>query len=536
MEHVSEELQKIIKSLEGRISALENRLGFQSAEAAEELGRSPHVKAKVDEEEMEIRIGQFWLPKLGMIAFVIGILYVLTLPFSGIPALLPPLGGYVLAISMYLISLFIKKNFSYLSVYMTAGSSIIAFLATLRLHYFGSEIVIESMTLEFLLLAFVSGSTLVYSIRERSYYLTVLGTGLAYISITVTNNQFIVIPGIVLLSFLISRLVLKFEWRGLLFYGMSLSYLFHFNYFMNNPVIGNSIMAIPDFELSVIFILLYILIFGSAVFNRMDNSKEEFLDVTVILLNSLGGYGLFLLITLVSSGPAFAAYHVLAAGVFLAMACGFWIKEKSQDMTFILAMSGYAALSVSIIYQFEGPYNFILLCWQSLLVLATAVWFRSKFIIVSNFVIFTGTLIGYILYDYDVTLVALSFGLVGLISARILNWKRSILEFDNEPIRNGYLIIALIFVPYTFYWVFPSTYVVLALLVLALLYFAMGKLLRNLKYRYMAVLTLVISAVYLMILGFTDITTTAKIISFISAGVVLFLTSLVYSKMKRSVP
>lgn len=534
MEHVSDELLEIVKSLENRISVLENKIGVQTEAISDVENRAPLVKTKVDEEEMEIRIGQFWLPKLGMIAFVIGVLYLLTFPFSEMPAILPPLGGYILAISMYVASLFIKKNYSYLSVYLVAGSSVIAFLATLRLHYFGAGIVIESMTVEFILLACVSASALVYAIKEKSYYLTVLGIGLGYISITITNNQFVVIPGIVLLSFLISRLALKFEWRGLLFYGMSLSYIFHFNYFMNNPLIGNSMMAIPDFEMSVIFILLYILIFGSAIFNRKDNSKEEFLDVSVILLNSLGGYGLFLLITLVNSGPAFAAYHILAAAVFLSMACGFWIKEKSQDITFILAMSGYAALSVSIIYQFQSPNNFILLCWQSLLVLATAVWFRSKFIIVSNFIIFTGTLLGYIIYNYDVSLVALSFGLVGLISARILNWKRSILEFDNEPIRNGYLIIALIFVPYTFYWVFPSTYVVLALLVLALLYFAMGKLLHNLKYRYMAVLTLVISALYLMILGFTDITTTAKIISFISAGVVLFLTSLVYSKMKRT--
>ena len=535
MDTTINELPDEMKSLQDRISRVEKYLGIVPGSSSTELQAPDFIRIKkVDEEEMEMRIGQLWLPKLGVFAFLIGVLYLLTLPFQEMHPAIPSIGGYVLALSIYFIAFLIKKNYDDISDYLIAGSAVIAFLSSLRLHFFGFEVVIESVLIEFIFLMFVSVSTLWYSVRNKSVYLTALGVLLGYGSIIVTNNLFIIIPGIIVSSFFITRLSLKYEWKGLLIFGMFLSYIFHFAWFMNNPFIGNPLQPVAEMELMAIFMLAYTIIFAGGIMNRANNKTEESVDVMATLINTAVGYGLFLLTTLIATTPFFAAYHILAAIVFISLACGFWIREKSQDMTFILAMTGYAALSIAIIYQFAKPDSYIFLCWQSLIVLSTAVWFRSKFIVIANFIIFTGTLLVYLASYHQMGMLGLSFGIVSLTSARILNWKKAFLEFNTDKIRNGYLMIALFFIPYTFYWIIPPSFVGLALLSLAIGYFAIGKILKNLKYRYMAVLTLVISAVYLIILGFTNTTVTDKIISFISAGIVLIITSTVYSKLKRN--
>jgi hypothetical protein len=195
-------------------------------------------------------------------------------------------------------------------------------------------------------------------------------------------------------------------------------------------------------------------------------------------------------------------------------------------------MTGYAALSVAIIFQLDKPLNMIFLCWQSLLVLSTAVWFKSRFIIVTNFIIFMLVLIAYLVSYWTLQIEAISFGLTALISARVLNWQKDRLELKTEQMRNAYLIIALFWIPYVFYCVFPSVYVGLSLLLLSVVYFVMSKILRNLKYRWMAVMTLLITVFYLMVFGITNPDTTYKIVSFLAAGIVLILTSAAYSRIK----
>ncbi len=82
-------------------------------------------------------------------------------------------------------------------------------------------------------------------------------------------------------------------------------------------------------------------------------------------------------------------------------------------------MTAYSALSAAIIFQFENPNFFIWLCWQSLLVVSTAVWFKSRFIIVANFIIYILLFFSYLAISRDLSEVSLSFGIIALLSARI---------------------------------------------------------------------------------------------------------------------
>ena len=198
-------------------------------------------------------------------------------------------------------------------------------------------------------------------------------------------------------------------------------------------------------------------------------------------------------------------------------------------------MFGYLALSVAIVTQFAAPLLFIWLCWQSLLVISTAVWFRSKFIVVANFIIYIIIFIAYLAVEGKVDLISISFGFVALLSARVLNWKKDRLELKTEQMRNAYLLSALIIIPYALYFAMPESLISVSWIVIAIIYYVLSLILKNRKYRWMALLTLLLTVGYVFIIGITNSDATYKIVSFIVLGTVLIVVSLTYTKLRKSI-
>ena len=125
--------------------------------------------------------------------------------------------------------------------------------------------------------------------------------------------------------------------------------------------------------------------------------------------------------------------------------------------------------------------------------------------------------------------------IVALLSARILNSQKDKLEIKTESIRNAYLTIAFILLPYSTFLLVPLEYVGLTWLAIALLYYAFSLVLNNKKYRWMAMLTLAISILYTIILGILHPEDELKVIAFIVVGLVLIIISIVYTKIKSKV-
>ena len=174
------------------------------------------------------------------------------------------------------------------------------------------------------------------------------------------------------------------------------------------------------------------------------------------------------------------------------------------------------------------------MCWQSLLVISTAVWFRSKFIIVANFIIYAIIFVAYLAVEGKVDLISISFGIVALLSARVLNWKKDRLELKTEQMRNAYLLSALFIIPYALYFAMPESLISVSWIVVAIVYYILSLILKNKKYRWMALLTLLLTVGYVFIIGITNSDPTYKIVSFIALGTVLIVVSLTYTKLRKS--
>jgi uncharacterized membrane protein len=141
-------------------------------------------------------------------------------------------------------------------------------------------------------------------------------------------------------------------------------------------------------------------------------------------------------------------------------------------------------------------------------------------------------LIAFITSGQTYNVSSLSFGLVALISARLINIHQQRLELQSEQLRNAYLLVAMIFIPYILYEILPAYLVGISWIILAFIYYVVGKLINNKKYRLMASGTLIMSLAYIFIFGLTSGESLYKIVSFLLVSVALVIISVVYTKVR----
>jgi hypothetical protein len=190
------------------------------------------------------------------------------------------------------------------------------------------------------------------------------------------------------------------------------------------------------------------------------------------------------------------------------------------------------ALSVAISKLFAVPGVFVWLSAQSILVVATAIWFRSRFIVVANFFLYLLIVAGYVIVAREESGISLGFGLVALASARILNWQQDRLELKTEIMRNAYLASAFVVFPYALYHLVPSGFVSLAWVGIALFYYLMNLIIKAQKYRWMGHLTLLLTVMYVLVIGIVQLEPTYRILSFLVLGTALLVVSLVFTRLR----
>ena len=529
-----DELVNLLIKQEERIAKIESLLRINSSNELVE-DDIPNLFRKKDSESndsLEYTIGQFWFAKLGILVLMTGVIFLLTFPYKNLPSFLPSVLGYVLTILLMFVAKEFSSKFSYISGYLKGGAIALLYFSTMRFHYFTTHPAINSLFLETILLLCITVLTLFISLKSKSAYLVGLSIATGYVTLLLNGNTFFIFSSLALLSAFFTYLKLKYSWEGVLTFGIVLTYTAHFLWFINNPLLGNVLKFNYEPRVNSVFVLLYMVIFAFSSILKSGNLKEKFYEVFNTGLNIFLSYVLFLIITFGNTDYILTLLHIFASLIFLTLAFVFWSKFESKLSTFLFAISAYLALSTAIINQFPIPDFFILLCWQSLLVVSTALWFRSKFIIIANFFMYLLVFILYVVLNGKLNSVSISYGIVALLSARILNWKKERLELKTDLMRNAYLILGLLIIPYALYHTLPEVWVSVSWIFVALLYYLLSVVLKSKKYRWMALATLLLTIGYIFVFGISRLEPTYKIISFLVLGIVLLVVSLMYAKSK----
>jgi hypothetical protein len=536
-------LSEQLARLEQRLARIERHLQLPTTgeqpgaapagdQAAEFFLLSPAAVPRSGE-ELEYVVGQKWFAGVGVIVLTCGVGFALSLPLPGLPPAAPAAAGSILAAGLLLVARVWRESFTLVAGQLRGAAMALLFFSTLRLFYFGQTHVLEVESAGGrAVLAAAVAANLWLALRRQSPWLLGLAmlTGLvAAIAVGAPLGVFVTIT---MLSGLAAFAAARHGWTALLLAAIPAGYLTHLLWAINRPWSGRPFKVLQAPATGVAFLLAYAVILAMGSLFRRDRSQEDPGTIVAGMLNCGASYGLFLLQTAGRGTESFAWAHSAAALVYLGLAVAFWRREASRGTTFLYAMTGYLALSVAIVKACPSPEVFIWLSGQSLLVVATALWFRSRFIVVANFVIYVLIVLAYMVVAKTESGISLGFGVVALLTARILNWKRERLELRTELMRNAYLASAFIVFPYGLYHLVPGAYVSLSWIGVAVAYYLMNLIVRNPKYRWMGHLTLLLTVVYVIVIGVTRLTPAYRIASFLALGTVLVAVSLVFTRVR----
>jgi hypothetical protein len=175
------------------------------------------------------------------------------------------------------------------------------------------------------------------------------------------------------------------------------------------------------------------------------------------------------------------------------------------------------------------PKVYLLLSFQSLVVVSMALWFRNRLIVVMNSLLFLSILMVYIISSTSINSVNFSFAIIALVSARIINWQKSRLKIETDILRNLYLTEGFVMMLIALYHAVPKHFITLSWTLAALMYFGLSFLLKNVKYRYMALGNMICAALYLFLVDLAKIEIIYRVLALLFLSAISIGISIYYS-------
>jgi uncharacterized membrane protein len=399
--------------------------------------------------------------------------------------------------------------------------------------FFGAKPAMDlSSPLAHALLIAVTAANVTIALRRHSPWLTALALAIGCAIALAAGSASLALPSIAAVAITTVAVSRRESWRGLLLAGMVLTHLTYFLWAIGNPFRTGAAHFVNDPRWAPALLLASVVLLGVAPLWRRRDGEDAPTNIATFI-NCALGYGVFLVHTAAVFPTRFAALHIVAAMALLGLAMAFFARTQSRVSTFFYAMTAYVALSLAILKLAHAPEVFVWLSAQSVVVVATAIWFRSRFIIVANFFIFAAIVITYAAVTRQESGISVVFGVVALATARILNWQQHRLELKTDLMRNVYLVSAFVIFPYAGYHLVPVKYVALVWIALASAYYLVNVTVQNQKYRWMGHGTLVLTTIYVIGAGVSRFEPVYRVLSFLALGATLLTVSILFARARR---
>jgi hypothetical protein len=517
--------------LEARVARIEAELGLVAA--APEPRVAEGAPAAETGEDLEFKLGQAWFARAGIAALGIGFAFTLSLPFPSLPAAAPAAAGYAAAALLVLAAARLGRVLGAATGPLRATALALVCFSGIRLGYLGGAHALDPGSAAGMsAMVLGAAANLALAVRWRSQPLLGLALATAYASALALGSA---AWGLGLVSVVSAAAALGAARRlgpAPVLAAMPLAYVALAVWALNNPLLGRPVAALDGPAWGPVALLACLASFSLGLRRSSRSGGDDVPADAGVFLNALVFYGVYLPHTLASHASAFVGWQLAASAVLIALAF-LHSREGDRVGSFVCAMTGFFALSFAIIRAAPSPDVFVWLSLQSVIVVATAVWLRSRFIVVANFAIYLAILGCYVATADRERGISLGFGIVALATARLLGWQQQRLELRTGFMRNAYLSAAFLIFPYSLYHLVPGAWVGLAWVGAALLYYLLSALLHNPKYRWMAHGTLVLTVLYLAFVGISRLEPFARNLSFLVLGAVLVAVSLVLSRVRR---
>lgn len=487
--------------------------------------------------QLESHFGEYGLAWLGNIVLFFGITFFVQYLQINSFKIISSFFGFASVIGIFFLAYYLQNSNFYMAKIFKLNAYILVYYVTLKLHFFNDNPIISNETVSLTLLIMVSAVFLFLSIRKK--YASLAGLSIILLTVTaiLSDSTHVMLSLATILSILGVVLLYKYGWIRLVFLSIFMAYTIILFWMINNPLMGHQMQIVSNHQYSYLYIYAIAAIFS--LIALMPPKEESYSSVGIIGSILLNGLGFVFLISLLIYS-FFSENYILPSGLiaFYCIVYSFILKlhSKWQVTAALYALFGFVTLSICIYAYYGFPRAYFLLAIQSLLVVSMAIWFRSKFIVIMNSLLFITLLMVYLSTSAADNTMNISFSFVALATARILNWKKERLTIRTEFIRNFYLLIAFPMVLYTLYHFISNQYITLSWTMLALLYFVLSIILKNTKYRYMALGSMIAAALYLFIIDLARIELIFRVfallfLSLISIGLSLYYTKKIKKKV-----
>lgn len=527
-----QELAEKLSALEQRVAQLEAGRKPQYIPSEEEKDLELNFKIKgSDDIEYESNIGEYGLAWLGNIVLFFGIIFFVEyLRISGLNVI-SPLFGFAAVAGIFGLAYYLRDSNFYMARIFNLNGYLLVFYVTLKLHFFTANPLIASKSVGLLLVLVLTGILMYISIRQKYTVLAGLSLILIMVIAVLSDSTHLMLPLATLLSIIGIVFLYKFGWIRLVFLSIFLVYIVFLVWMFNNPFMGHQFQIISNSQSGYIYLFIVAAIFSLlALMPAKDESYSKTGIVGAIVFNGLGFVFLMSLVFI----SFFKDNYILPSGIITLYCIAYSIVLKVRSdwkiTAALYAIFGFVALTVTIYGIWHFPQAYFFLAIQSLLVVSMAIWFRSKFIVIMNSLMYITILIIYLSTAVHGDAMNISFSFVALATARILNWKKERLTIRTELIRNFYLITAFPMVLFTLYHLVPSQFITLSWAVTAVVYFLLSFILKNVKYRYMALGTMVAAFLFLFLVDLARIELAYRVIALLSLAIISLALSSYYTK------
>jgi len=538
-----EKISKRLQAIELRLSKLESAVSisekdpfyYPEDQVASIKSSVSSVTSDEDEKGLESQIGRFGLAWIGNIVLLFGIIfltqYLINLNHQYLSAVL----GYLAAAAIFFLAEYIKKTNTHLAFMFKMNAQVLLFYISIKLHFFSASPVISDKSISLILLLLIISFQTYVSIRNKSQSFAVLAVIFTITAAILSDTTHFMLPLLTLISAVTVYFLYRYKWEPLIIVTILLSYITYFLWLFGNPLMGHPMGYVADQQMGVIYLFGMGAIYSIVIlFRNKCESTDDFL-AGVTFTNGIMFTLLLLLVVLKFYSSSYVFIFALITICCLIYSTIIHMKSNWNFASAFYALYGFMALSIALYGIYGFPKVYLLLSVQSLIVVTMALWFRNRLIVVMNSLLFLTILLIYFVSSDSITSVNFSFALIALISARVINWKRDRLKIETDLIRNLYMIEGFLMMLYALSHGVPKQFVTLSWTAAALLYFGVGYLLKNVKYRYMALGTMICAAVYLFLVDLARIEIIYRVLALLSLAAISIGISIYYTnRIKKS--
>jgi len=483
-----------------------------------------------DDSGLESSIGQYGLAWMGNIILLFGITF-LTQYIQNIRTdLMAAVIGFMSTAAVLGIAYWIRKSYSYLSFIFNLNAIFLLYYFILRLHFFSGTPLISNKAIVLSLLVLLLVALFSHSVRSRKGVFAGIAMVLATVTGIISDTTHFWLTLLALTSAVSVYLFFRNNWWQLLTFALFLVYFSFLIWIFNNPFISHSLEIITEHHYGFLYLFASGVVFTLVPFVKEKTIFPGNYIGSTIILNGVGFSFILLLFVLEFFSESYTGLFAFLMLYCLSYSVVIRLYSPWKFASAFYALFGFVAMSIVFYGLYNFPRAFWLLSLQSLLVVSMALWFRNRFIVLMNGLMFVFLIIFYIARPDHISSVNFSFAAVALVTARVLNWKKKRLEIKTEFLRNLYLVAGFVLVLYALYQAVPSKYITFSWTMAALVFFAVSLAIKNVKYRYMALATIISAAIYLFLVDLSRIEIAYRVLAFLFLAIISIGISVYYTK------